>query len=149
MFVVGGLFHLLVPLVAPGIPPQFINVALFRPWKSWTSIYMAVHPFGYGIIFAGIYLALRRWCTFPPVIRGGLIYGAGVFIVGSFPVYALAFASFQVSIEVIAAWVLQSACQYISAGIAISALAGIAPVEKVDLQIDPGNLILQKDGVFL
>jgi hypothetical protein len=123
LFAVGGIFHLLMPGIAPGLPPQFNNVALFRPWNGWTSIYMALHPFWYGVVFAGIYLGLRKRCSFPAGLLGGFTYGAGVFLVGSFPMYALVFASFQVSVEVITFFIMQSACQYVAAGVAISAIA--------------------------
>jgi hypothetical protein len=39
-----------------------------------------------------------------------------VFVVGSLPVYVLAFASFAVIGEVIFWWIVQSALQYIAAG---------------------------------
>ena len=126
LFAVGALFHLAVPVVAPGIPPQFGNAALFRPWFGWTSVYMALHPLGFGVVFAAIYLALVAWGGVARGWRGGLGYGAGVFAVGSLPVYLLAFASFQVSPEVVAAWVVQSACQYTAAGAAVGWVAGRA-----------------------
>jgi hypothetical protein len=119
LFVVGALFHLAVPWVAPAIPPQFGNAALFRPWAGWTSTYMALHPFGFGLVFAVVYIALRARCRVAPGWRGGLLYGLGVFLVGSLPIYLLAFASFMVSPEVIASWVAQSLCQYSAAGAAM------------------------------
>jgi hypothetical protein len=123
LFLVGSLFHLLlVPWAAPGIPLQFRNAALFRPWGGWTSTYMLLHPFGFGIVFALVYLGLRAWCAFPAGWRWGLVYGAGVFMVGGLPVYLLAFAAFQVSWEVIGSWVIQSACQYLAAGVIASAV---------------------------
>lgn len=120
MFFVGAVFHLLVPAIAPIIPPQFeANPDLYRPWAGWTSAYMAIHPFLYGVVFAAGFLSLRRWSTFPPGVRGGLLYGAGVFVVGSLPVYVLNFASFQVSVEMILSWIVQGMTQYVVAGIAL------------------------------
>ncbi len=127
LFTVGALFYLGVPVVAPGIPPQFENAPLFRPWAGWTSAYMALHPFGYGVVFALFYLWLVDRGGVPPGWWGGLLYGAGVFLVGSLPVYLLAFASFAVSPEVIASWVIQSLCQYTAAGAAVGWIAA-APV---------------------
>jgi hypothetical protein len=43
--------------------------------------------------------------------------------VGSLPVYLLAYASFQVSPEVILSWVLQSLAQYALAGIVLGCVA--------------------------
>jgi hypothetical protein len=129
LFAVGAVFHLAVPLVAPGIPPQFGNTALFRPWGGWTSTYMLLHPFGFGVVFAAVYLALSARGAVARGWRGGLVYGAGVFVVGSLPVYLLAFASFEVSPEVIAAWVAQSACQYTAAGAALGWVARRAEAE--------------------
>ena len=134
LFVVGAVFHFATPAVAPQIPPQFANAALFRPWAGWTSTYMLLHPFGFGIVFAAVYLALVDRCGVGTGWRGGLVYGAGVFVVGSLPVYLLAFASFQVSPEVIGAWVAQSLCQYAAAGAAVGWCArrtGRPPAEEV------------------
>jgi hypothetical protein len=36
-----------------------------------------------------------------------------VFLVGSLPIFLIAYASFTVSVEIIASWVLQNACQYL------------------------------------
>jgi len=118
LFAVGALFHFAVRLIAPGIPPQFENVPLYRPWLGWTSTDMVLHPFGFGVVFAAMFLALVARGAVARGWRGGLVYGLGVFVVGSLPVYLLAFASFQMSPEVATAWVTQSACQYAAAGAA-------------------------------
>lgn len=116
LFGVGGIFHEAFPIVAPGIKQEFENTAVFRPWHGWTSTYMYLHPFGFGVIFAAVYLAslarggIREGC------RGGAIYGLLVFLVGSLPVYLLTYAAFQISSELAISWVVQSACQYIVAG---------------------------------
>jgi hypothetical protein len=122
-FLVGCLFHKGVPVVAPGIPPQFANAALFRPWAGWTSTYMFFHPFGYGVVFALAYCGLRRWCAFPSGWRGGCAFGAGAFLVGSLPIFLIAYASFAVSAEIIASWILQNACQYLLAGVSVGVIA--------------------------
>jgi hypothetical protein len=124
LFAVGGLFHLGMPFVAPAIPPQFANAALFRPWAGWTSTYMLLHPLWFGAVFAVIYLVLRSRGGLPLGVRGGLEYGLGVFLVGSLPVYMLAYAAFSVSPGVIGSWVAQSLCQYLAAGAAIGWIAG-------------------------
>lgn len=123
MFLVGGVFHILVPFIAPGIKPQFENLALYRDWNGWTSTYMTIHPFLYAPVFAAVFLKLRQATSFRSGIRGGLIYGAGIFLVGSLPVFLLAFASFQMSVEVIVTWIVQNLCQYLAAGVAIGAVA--------------------------
>ncbi|HVJ85366.1 MAG TPA: hypothetical protein VM452_06955 [Caulifigura sp.] len=122
-FLVGTLFHFGVPLVATSIPPQFANSNLFRPWEGWTSTYMVVHPFWFGAAFATVYLFLRSRQLVDRGWRHGLAYGAGVFVVGSLPVFLLVLASFQVSPEIIAAWVLQNACQYLLAGVVLGVVA--------------------------
>jgi hypothetical protein len=127
LFAVGVLFKYTIPVVAPSIPPQFENLALFRPWPEWTSTYMILHPFGYGFVFAAVFLGLRRWSAFSPGVRGGLLYGVGVFVVGSLPVYLLAFAAFQVTPEVILSWIAQSLAQYILAGMTLGCVCDGGP----------------------
>ncbi len=126
LFVVGGVFHLGVPAVAPGLPPQYADPALFRPWAGWTRAYMLIHPLWFGAVFAAAYLVLQSRGALPLGWRGGLLYGLGVFAVGGLPVYLLAFASFRVSTQIIASWVAQAACQYLVAGAAVGAVAGRA-----------------------
>lgn len=123
LFAVGALFHFAIPVIAPSIPPQFDNAALFRPWSGWTSTYMTLHPLGYGAFFAAGYLFLRSRNGLPGGWRGGLLYGLGVFLIGSLPVYLLAFASFQVSLKVVASWIAQSAAQYLAAGLVLGWLS--------------------------
>jgi len=135
LFAVGAAFHFAVPVVAPTVPPQFGNAGLFRPWAGWTSTYMALHPFGFGVVFAATYLILRSRNGVSRGWRGGLEYGAVVFLVGSLPVYLLVFASFEVSHEVVACWVVQSVCQHTAAGVAI----GLAARHAVPLY-GPANL---------
>lgn len=123
MFLVGTAFHILVPILAPGIPPQYNNHELFRILSGWPLIYVVLHPFAYGFVFAAAFVTLRRWSSFPYGIHGACIFGAGVFVVGSLPVYLLAFASFQVSGEIIVSWTIQSLAQYVLAGSAVGCVA--------------------------
>jgi hypothetical protein len=122
-FLVGYLFYRAVPVIVPAISPQYENAALFRPWAGWTSAYMLFHPFGYGVVFALAYCGLRSWCAFPSGWRGGCTFGAGVFLVGSLPIFVIAYASFTVSVEIIASCVLQNACQYLLSGVSVGVVA--------------------------
>ena len=139
MFFVGVVFYLLIPIVQPGIPPQYQNADLFRIWSGWTSIYMVIHPFAYGFVFAAIFVTLRRTTHFPSGVRGGLLYGAGVFVVGSLPVFLLIFASLQVSAEILVTWVIQSLAQYLSAGMAVGAVAEGKTVCAITWQQSPAR----------
>jgi hypothetical protein len=123
LFAVGTLFHLTVPIVAPGIQNQFNNKALFRTFEGWVVIYMALHPFWYGAVFATVYLVLLGRGCIEPGWRDGLLYGLSVFFVGSLPVNKLAYASIADSAGDIASWVVQSACQYLAAGAAVGLVA--------------------------
>ena len=118
---VGVAFHYLTPLVAPGLEAEYRNEALFRSWGGWTGYYMLAHPWLFGVPFAGVFLGARALVGNANLggVRDGLLYGLAVFVVGSLPVYALNFASFQVSAGVVASWVLQSMCQYSLAGLAL------------------------------
>jgi hypothetical protein len=118
LFSVGGLFHFLVPLIAPSLGQEYRNEELFRPWAGGTAVYMAVHPFLYGLIFAAIFLAVRARVGAENLggVTDGLAYGVVVFVGGSLPVFALNYASFRVSLGVIVSWAIQSLCQYAAAG---------------------------------
>jgi hypothetical protein len=125
LLAVGIAFHFAVPVLAPGIPPQFANAALFRPWAGWTWIYMLLHPLWFGVVFAGVYLLLHERGAVAAGWLGGLAYGLGVFVVGALPVWALAYAAFAVSPGVMASFVIQSLSQYLAAGAAVGAVRGL------------------------
>jgi len=127
IFFVGFVFHTIVPVLLPDVQLQYETQSeLFRRWEgTWTETYMMVHPFLYGTIFAAVFLALRKRTAFRSGISGGFTYGAGVFFVGSLPIFVLAFASFQVSGEIISLWILQNLCQYLAAGIAVGRVADV------------------------
>ena len=131
IFLVGATFYFLAPLIVPNLESQYKNNQLFRPWTGGTSTYMKMHPFLYAPVFAAIFLKLRQESSIPCGIRGGLIFGAGVFLVGSLPVFLLSFASFQVSVEIIVSWIAQNLCQYFAAGVAIGAVADGVKVRRV------------------
>ena len=87
-------------------------------------VYIEQEDAWFGVVFASAYLSLRSHCGALAGWRGGVIYGAGVFLVGALPAYLLAFASFRVSPEVVGCWLAQAFCQYVVAGAAVGAVAG-------------------------
>ena len=121
LFTVGIVFHVLTPIVAPHIESEYRNEALFRPWGGGTRIYMLLHPWIYGVLFAAVFIGVRAMIGSANMGGGrdGILYGLAVFVVGSLPVYALNYASFQVSGGVVVCWIIQSFCQYSLAGLAL------------------------------
>jgi hypothetical protein len=121
LFAVGTAFHFLVPIVWPGIQQAYRDQRLFRPWTGWTRIYMVIHPWLYGLLFAAAFVGLRA--ALGPAnlsaMQVGLCYGLAVFLVGSLPIFALNFASLQVPAGVMGTWMLQNLCQYAAAGVAL------------------------------
>jgi hypothetical protein len=85
---------------------------------------MVLHPWLYGVVFAGVFLAARGAATNLGGWRDGLCYGVAVFLVGSLPVFALNLASFRVAPAVVAFWALQSLSQYALAGLALGWYCG-------------------------
>ncbi len=122
-FLVGATFHLLIPIVFAGISELYEKEAVFRPWTGLTPIYMAIHPLVYGFVFAGGFLGLRQAASFPQGVAGGVLYGFGVFLVGSLPVFLLMYASLQVPVEIIGLWIAQNLIQYLLAGMAVGIVA--------------------------
>ena len=136
---------------SPRIPPQFeANPALYRPWQRLDPHLHGDSSVRLRVVFAAVFLGLRRWSAFPPGVRGGLVYGAGVFVVGSLPVYLLSFASFQVSPEVILSWIAQSLAQYALAGMALGCVCDGASVRVSTILPEPASriweLLLLKDS---
>ncbi len=124
MFLIGGLFHLLVPALFPHIKDDYVNRALFRPWEGWTQRYMVIHPFLLGVLFAAAYSLLVGLSGESRALRGmsgGVLYGLGLSLLGSLPVFALSFVSFQVSGRVVATWAVQNVAQYAIAGAVLGA----------------------------
>lgn len=149
MFAVGLLFHILGPLIAPSLEQQYKNRDLFRDWNGWTSTYMLMHPFLLAPVFSAVFLLLQKTSGVPSGVGDGFIYGAGVFCVGSLPIFLLVYASFQVPFAVIALWVVQNLCQYLAAGIALCIVTDGMPL-RVSLQLpvsadDVWALLLRRD----
>ena len=72
MFIVGAAFYLVVPIVAPDIQQLIANNPLvFRPWPGWTRLYMIAHPFGYGVVFAAVFVGLNNGRTLRPAFEVG------------------------------------------------------------------------------
>ena len=123
MAVIGAVFHVLVPWFFPRVRGEYADVALFRTWAGPMRLYMIIHPFMFGLLFAGAY---ARLACIDGVgnpfrgLRGGLFYGLGVFLVGSLPIFALNLASFRVSVLIIVTWVVQNFVQSAAAGVIVA-----------------------------
>jgi hypothetical protein len=119
MLVVGWAFDQL-EYQLPAIKAEYDNKAVFRTWPGWTETYMRAHPCWFGFVFAFVYVLLSQGDL--PAGRGraagaGALYGAVVFLVGSLPIFALIYASFQVSLGLLAlSWVARNLAQYVIAG---------------------------------
>jgi hypothetical protein len=48
-----------------------------------------------------------------------------VFLVGSLPIFLIAYASLAMSVEIIVSWLLQNACQYLLAGASVGLVADL------------------------
>src|SRR5205823_1167132 len=104
---------------APWLQQEYADAEIFRPWGGWTRVYMAVHPFAFGVVFAAAFLLARPATggfAHAGGARGGAAFGLGVFVIGALPVFALCYASLRMPATVIAAWMAQSCCQYVTAG---------------------------------
>ena len=140
MFMVGLLFHILSPLIVPGLEQQYRNRELFRDWNGWTSTYMLMHPFLFAPVFSAGFLLLPGTSRLLGVVPCGLSYGAGVFCVGSLPVFLLVFASLQMPFAVFATWILQNLVQYLAAGIALCFFAnGMTLRRNTQLSVSTDN----------
>jgi len=116
MLTVGALCHILLPRLVPGLAEDYANESIFRPWGGITRAYMIAHP----ILFSVAFVMVHRWQAMNTEgitgWSGGMIYGAGVFLVGSLPVFVIAYASMRIPGAVFLAWIGQNAVQYVVAG---------------------------------
>jgi hypothetical protein len=119
MLGVGWIFNKLEGAI-PGIPAEYENKAVFRDWPGWTEGYMMAHPIWFGFVFAAGFGVVTRervragWLSAACV---GAAYGGLLFLVGSLPVFALIYASFRVSPELVAvSWAARNLAQYVVAG---------------------------------
>src|SRR5262249_34246513 len=119
MLGVGLVFNQLESLF-PAIQAEYENKVVFRIWPGWTKSYMLAHPCWFGFVFTLVYVSAfkgRRPTSRGRAIWSGMLYGALVFLVGSLPVFALIFASFQVSPELLViSWAARNLVQYVVAG---------------------------------
>jgi hypothetical protein len=107
----------------PAIGAEYENKAIFRDWPGWSQAYMWAHPVWFGFVFAfGFALVNRDRCQsgWGWAAGYGLAYGVVVFLVGSLPVFALIYASFRVSPELVAvSWAARNLTQYAAAGLVL------------------------------
>jgi hypothetical protein len=110
----------------PAIQVEYANKAIFRDWPGWTESYFWIHPLWFGFVFAlGFVLVNRGRLTagWRQTASNGALYGGLVFFVGSLPVFALLYASFRVSAELIlVSWVARNLTQYVIAGVFLGLL---------------------------
>jgi hypothetical protein len=131
MFVIGAVFHWLLQIHAPWIADLYAP-PVFRPLGGWTLIYMIVHPFWFGLVFAWLFTVLEPGTGSP---LAGARFGAVLFLVGALPVYLLCFASIAIPGSIIFCWLLQGITQYALAGAALgrrldSELRSAGPTNK-------------------
>ena len=119
MLAVGKVFDLIEAAI-PSIPAEYASDPGFRPWPGWTKGYMFAHPIWFGFVFAGGFAVVTRLCPaggWAAAAWRGAGYGVLLFLVGSLPVFALVYASFRVSPELMAvSWAGRNLVQYVVAG---------------------------------
>lgn len=122
MLAVGYLFNR-VEATIPGIAAEYAQSPGFRPWPGWTERYMLLHPIWFGFVFAAGFVVWSRGqnaATWQAACCRGASYGGLLFLVGSMPVFALIYASFQVSPQLIAvSWAGRNFAQYVVAGMCV------------------------------
>jgi hypothetical protein len=131
MLAVGGVFNL-VEAAIPSIPAEYQTGPAFRTWPGWTERYMLAHPIWFGFVFALGFAMFAGNCSSGSRAAGsyssaairGAAYGLLVFVIGSLPVFALVYASFRVSPELVAvSWAARNLAQYVIAGTLVGLVA--------------------------
>jgi hypothetical protein len=117
----------------PSIRAEYENGPGFRAWPGWTEGYMLAHPIWFGFVFAAGFDVVGRGRPSGSCLSSGLrgaVYGGLVFVVGSLPVFALVYASFDVSLELIAvSWAARNLAQYLIAGVCMGFVAWAVPMQ--------------------
>jgi hypothetical protein len=134
MLAVGWVFNQIEATI-PSIPAEYESGPGFRTWPGWTAGYMLAHPIWFGFVFAvGFALVARGRAAgsyWSAGIRGAA-YGGLVFAVGSLPVFALVYASFRVSPQLVAvSWAARNLGQYVLAGVLVGLVARAAPIQPL------------------
>jgi hypothetical protein len=119
MLAVGGVFELMDDVT--GISAEYKNNPAFRKaW--WINVYFWIHPVWFGFVFAAGFGVThgRPIGDWGSAGRWGAAYGGFLFVVGSLPIFALIYTSFNVSLElVIVSWAARNLVQYLVAGFCI------------------------------
>lgn len=128
LLAVGWVFNQIEAAI-PSIPAEYKTSPCFRPWPGWTERYMFVHPIWFGFVFAGGWVVVRRGRSpdgWGRAAGAGAVYGLLLFAVGSLPVFALVYASFQVSPVLVAvSWAGRNLAQYATAGACVGLVTRI------------------------
>lgn len=125
MLAVGWVFDRL-EVAIPSIPAEYKGPG-FRTWPGWTEGYMFAHPVCFGFLFAAGFAAANRLLPaggWRAAVGRGAGYGVFLFVLGSLPVFALMYASFRVSPELMAvSWAGRNVAQYVLAGACVGLVA--------------------------
>ncbi len=128
-----GLVFNQVEAAIPSIPAEYASGPGFREWPGWSEGYFLAHPIWFGFVFAaGFFLVSRGRApgSYLSAGLGGAAYGGLVFVVGSLPVFALIYASFRVSAELVAvSWAARNLAQYVIAGGLVGLVARAVPYQ--------------------
>lgn len=100
------------------LPPagRWPEVIPLRPVEATSWLVRVVPPLTAAALFAGTYLVLRSRTNFPPRVRGGLLFGLGIFLAGLLPAALWTFAAVPVPTESIAWWLARAFVQCAVAG---------------------------------
>ena len=135
MMAVGWFFNQIEGAI-PSIVVEYATSPIFRFYPGWPEAYMLAHPVWFGFVFAAGFTAVNRLRPTRGWIRAwsrGVGYGALLFVIGSLPILAMVYASFKVSLLLIAvSWASRNLAQYVIAGgcVGFATEAGRVIVER-------------------
>lgn len=106
----------------PGLMSQYNNTSLFRPWSDPLMSLYFVHPFIIGAIMTVVWQKIKDLVKGKTLLQRGLMFGFWYFAITTLPGMFISYASFPLSLLMVASWTVSSLLQILTAGPIIAKL---------------------------
>jgi len=116
--VIDAVLSQIFPFMFPHIRREY-TALVFRDYGNWAFTYEKLHHFLVGYLFTLFFGILQQYISLhisnPYAV--GVVYGMGICVLGTYPIFAYNFALLHVSRSLMFSWMLNNLIQYTLGGI--------------------------------
>ena len=121
MLIVGIIVSQIFSAIFPSVMPEYQNTNLFRAWSDPIMNLYWLHPFVVGLILAWIWNMTKSLISESNVCKRGCTFGL-IYWVVTIPGMLISYASFPISLLMIASWTVSVLAQALTAGYVLAVM---------------------------